>query len=149
MEYREFIRRVQTQANLPDEAAAETMTKATLGTLGERLYRTLRSDLAAQLDDELKPFLESETESRVSREAVPPFGLEEFYGRVSGRVDLTVSQAAEQARAVMNVLREAVSPGMWDKMVEALPSEYSELWTGKPESGVAHTRTGGTYEVAP
>jgi uncharacterized protein (DUF2267 family) len=148
MHYDDFIQQVQERADLATRDDAVAATRATLATLGERLYRTVRDNLAAQLDDDLKPYLSAETEPATSREQVPPFNLEAFYVRVSGRADVTITEAADQARAVITVLREAISPGQWDAVTEELPPDYNELWGGEL-SGVAHTRTDGTYEVNP
>jgi uncharacterized protein (DUF2267 family) len=148
MQYDEFINRVQERAELDSRDAAVEIIKATLGTLGERLYRTEREDLAAQLPDEMKPYFSRETSARTSRDRVEPYGLEDFYVRVSARTeDLTVAQAIPKARAVMQVLRSAVSAGSWQSLEDLLPAEYDELLTGEVH-GVAHRRSDGTYEVS-
>ncbi len=146
MDYNEFIRRVQERADLPSREAAVELTKATLATLGERLYRTTRDNLAAQLDNDLKPYLGAETDPVGSRKQLTPFDLENFFGRVSGRADMSVAEAARHAPVVIGVLQEAVSAGQWEAVTDELPDEYSRLWSGKP-SGIAHARDDETYEV--
>jgi uncharacterized protein (DUF2267 family) len=47
MQYEEFIQRVQERADLGSREEAVRATEAVLGTLGERLYRTERDDVAA------------------------------------------------------------------------------------------------------
>lgn len=148
MRYDEFIDRVQEGAELDSRQSAVDITKATLGTLGERLYRTEREDLAAQLPDELKSYFTLETTARQSRESLEPYGLEDFYIRVSARADdLTVVQVIPQAQAVIQVLRSAISDGSWQSLKASLPPEYDELLTGEVH-GVAQRRSDGTYEVS-
>jgi uncharacterized protein (DUF2267 family) len=83
-------------------------TEATLETLGERLYlhRTEGRHLASQLPKELEEYL-------LKRQGSGHYLLEEFYNRVSARMDTGYPHAVNRARAVMAVLREAVASGEW------------------------------------
>lgn len=55
--------------------------------------------------------------------------LHEFYSRVAGREDAAVdiAKAAFHARAVMETLSEAVSPGAMRKLVRQMPEEFRDL----------------------
>lgn len=128
MEYGEFIDRVQERAGLTSRAAAERITRATLGTLGERLYRTAREDLAAMLPAELKEYMGSQVDPQTTRSDVDRFRVENFYLRVAGRADINRTEAVDQAQAVMSVLREAVTPAKWEDIRSDLPAGYEELF---------------------
>jgi uncharacterized protein (DUF2267 family) len=127
MRYDEFISRVQERAGLARDEAVRS-TEATLATLGERLYRTERENLAAQLPDELKEDLFKEVDSEVTRRDVDRFSLEEFYIRVSARAEIGYPDAVKRAQAVIAVLREAVSAGEIEDVLSKLPDEYGELF---------------------
>ncbi len=128
MQYDEFIHRVQENAGLATQAEAVQLTKAVLGTLGERLYRTERDDLAAQLPKGLKEFLFAEQDPENIRQEVRRFSLEEFYNRVSARAEIGRPDAVKQAQAVMAVLQEAVSAGEVADVMAELPDEFGELF---------------------
>lgn len=123
MEYSEFIDRVLERSGLDSRERAVDITKATLETLGERLERTVRRSVASQLPNGLKePLL-----SRLGGEQYP---LQQFYQRVGARADTKYYDSAERAQAVLGVLREAVSAGQVQEMVDSLPNTYSQLFDG-------------------
>ncbi len=128
MRYHEFIHRVQEHTDLETPEEAVQLTKAVLATLGERLYRTERDDLAAQLPDRLKEFLFAEQDPENTRRDVQRFPLAEFYNRVSARAEIGRPDAIEQTKAVVAVLQEAVSAGELKDVMAELPDEYSELF---------------------
>jgi uncharacterized protein (DUF2267 family) len=127
MRYDEFITRVRERAGLGRDEAVRS-TEATLATLGERLYRTERENLAAQLPNELKEDLFKQVDSEVTWRDVDRFSLEEFYIRVSARAEVGYPDAVKQAQAVVAVLREAVSAGEIEDVLAELPEEYGELF---------------------
>jgi len=140
MEYQEFVKRVQEEAEpaAPDEAAAAI--KAVLGTLGEMLSPMERRHLAAQLPKPMKEYV-TEWMERPPKEKGRPhrFGLEEFYHRVAARSDVRYPTAVQRSQAVMRVLREAVAPGELAHISRELPQEYEKLFTGTPRSPVSPT----------
>lgn len=140
MEYNEFVKRVQDQAELaaPDEAAAAI--RAVLGTLGEMLSPMERRHLAAQLHKSMKDYV-TEWMERPPKEKGRPhrFNLEEFYHRVAARSEVRYPTAVRRSQAVMKVLREAVTPGELADIFRELPPEYEELLTGIPRSPVSPT----------
>jgi len=140
MEYNEFVKRVQDQAELPAPEDAAAAIEAVLGTLGEMLSPTERRHLAAQLPKSLKGYV-TEWMERPPKEKGRPhrFGLEEFYHRVAARADVRYPAAVRRSRAVMKVLREAVAPGELADIFRELPQAYEELLTGVPKSPVSPT----------
>ena len=129
MQYDEFIRQVQDQANLesPDEGAG--ITRAVLETLGERLDRTVRDGVEAQLPRELKGFLLNRAGPAPER-----YNLVEFYKRVGARADLKYYDAAERTWQVFAVLKQAIPEGEVQDILKSLPEEFGELF-GKDTPG--------------
>jgi len=102
MLYDEFIGRVQSRARLGTSADAVRATRATLEVLGQRLFGGEAKDLADKLPQEVGYYLrQAETSER--------FGLDEFFQRVSEREAVDLPVAVHHARAVVSVLRDAVS----------------------------------------
>ncbi len=122
MEYQEFIRRVQEQAGLDSPERAEEVTRATLETLGERLERKVKDGVAAQLPGELKTFLLQRDQDSIGYE------LQEFYNRVGARAGTKLYEAAENAKAVVAVLKQAVSEGEIQNLRSGLPQDYRGLF---------------------
>lgn len=130
MRYQEFIERVQARTHLNSYEEAEKTTMAVLETLGERLYKTERTKLAAELPKELKEFVfrKQPKEAETSRENMDRFWLQEFYNRVGERADISHQEAIKRTKAVMSVIHEAVSAGMLKEAEEELPKEYQTLF---------------------
>lgn len=128
MRYHEFTRRVQEYADLGSRDEAEQITEAVLATLGERLYRTERGNLAAQLPNKLKEMLYAEQPPENTRWDVDRFTVEDFYHRARGRAELPFKAAVKRTKAVMVVLREAISPGEFADLMDELPEEYDGLF---------------------
>ena len=135
MESKEFVKRVQDQAELaaPDDAVAAI--EAVLGTLGEMLSPLERRHLAAQLHKPMKDYV-SRWVQRPPKEITRPhrFTLEEFYNRVAARSEVRYPAAVKHSQVVMKVLREAVAPGQLADVFRELPEEYEELLTGTVKS---------------
>ncbi|MES2917254.1 MAG: DUF2267 domain-containing protein [Pseudomonadota bacterium] len=125
MQFQEFLGQVQHRAQLPTLGHALAATRATLETLGERLYGGEPSQLAAQLPREIGHFLTS---------AAPPghgrgerFGVDEFITRVALRERVEPPLAAHHAQAVLGVLDAAVSPGEMAQVRAQLPEDLRRL----------------------
>jgi uncharacterized protein (DUF2267 family) len=128
MQFEEFIHRVQEQTGLPGEQAT-TLTGAVLETLGERVDRKVWNGVVAQLPRELKEYVLARAD------VTDRYQLEEFYNRVGARADLKYTDAMERTRQVMSVLRESISEGEWNNLVDSLPGrEYGPLF-GEASSG--------------
>ena len=140
MEYSEFVKRVQDQAETAAPDEAEATIKAVLGTLGEMLSATERRHLATQLPKSMKDFVTAWMERPPKEKGRPHrFNLEEFYHRVAARSDVRYPTAVKRTQVVMKVLREAVAPGELADIFRELPQEYEELLTGIPASPVSPT----------
>jgi uncharacterized protein (DUF2267 family) len=124
MHYEDFINQVRERAGLQNKREAETAVRTVLETLGERLHRTEREKLAAQLPNRIKEYITSRSDHDF-------FPLEEFYNRVSARAEVRYPQAVEQAMAVIQVLKEAVSPGELADVLVDLTDDYRELFGEK------------------
>jgi uncharacterized protein (DUF2267 family) len=123
MQHDKFIGQVQARARLSSRGDAERATRATLETLAERLAGGLKDKLAAQLPPELGRHLEQQPE------ASDPFGLDEFFQRVASREGADLPQATFHARAVVEVVGEAVTEGQLAKVRDQLPAEFEPLFS--------------------
>jgi uncharacterized protein (DUF2267 family) len=123
MKHDEFIGRVQHLAQLSSRGDAERATWATLQTLGERLAGGEAKDFASQLPPVLAAYALSGYAGLGER-----FSVQEFFQRVSDREGEDVPRAAHHARAVIEVLQEAITKGEIDDICAQLPSEYNQLF---------------------
>lgn len=134
MRYPEFIARVMENADFESRDQAELVIKEALATLGERIYRTERDKLAAQLAKELREYLSSRAEPETMRGDTDRYMLEEYYNRVSARTEVGFPEVIEQSRAVMRVLQEAISRPVLKEILQDLPEEYRELFSEEPQT---------------
>jgi uncharacterized protein (DUF2267 family) len=126
MQFDDFIRAVQEQARLDTREESIAITRAVLETLGEGLDRRVRNGIEAQLPNELKAFL-------LAREGnADRYDLAEFYTRVTARAELKHQDALEQTWQVLSVLRQAISEGELQHLLESLPGEYAGLFKQEP-----------------
>jgi uncharacterized protein (DUF2267 family) len=128
MQFDDFIRAVQEQARLDTRDESIVITRAVLETLGERLDRKVRNGIEAQLPNELKDFLLARKENANADR----YDLAAFYSRVGARADLKYQAAIERTWQVLSVLRQAISGGEMQDIMESLPSEYAELFEQEP-----------------
>lgn len=119
----EFVAKVQRRADLSSPEAAFLAIGATLATLGERLAGGEVKDLASQLPPEIGEFLFQPLAGMGE-----PFGLDEFFWRVSQRAGLDLEDAALQARVVIGVLCESVSMGEIENVRSQLPEDIRQLF---------------------
>lgn len=120
MKQDEFITKVGQRADVSLDTA-EALTAVTLRTLAERISGGEAEDLAAQLPDELKPYLTGVDEP------AQPFGPDEFVRRVAERAGTDPDRARAGVRAEFTTLREAVTLGEVDDVVSQLPKDFDEL----------------------
>jgi uncharacterized protein (DUF2267 family) len=123
MKYDEFIKHVQSIAQIDSRQAAEQATCATLETIAERIVGNEASQLAAQLPQELGQCLRGH-----EGENGQFFSLQEFYQRVSQKAGVEPVAAAMQVRAVFTVLNRAVTPGEFADVKANFSDDYSELF---------------------
>lgn len=127
MNEQQIVSAVERTVNFQDYEHARTAVQATLSVLGERLSGGEPKDLAAQLPPTLAEALPETGPGE-------PFDLAEFYRLIALREGdgCTLAQARQHARAVMAVMRAAVTPGEFDDVVRQLPNEYADLFGSPP-----------------
>ena len=123
MQTQEFLGQVQNKAGLATLGEAMRATRATLETLAERLGPDETRHLAAQLPHEIQLFLADAGMAMPER-----FSSNEFLLRVCAREGIDLPESTHHARAVIDVLAEAVSPGDVDYVLERLPDDYRPLF---------------------
>lgn len=129
MDYHQFIKNVQEKAHLSNKDEAINVTRATLETLGERLFQET-DQLAAQLPADLAAFLTSGTANQ-------KYDFDEFLQKVGEREGADPQTAKSHIEAVIDVLSEAVSGGEIEDVIEVLPKEYRQLFE-RHEKGTIH-----------
>lgn len=126
MQYEEIVGEVQNRAQLPSRGDAVRALQATLETLAERIHPGEAEDLAAQLPPELGKFLRDiDTTER--------FPVDEFFLRVAAKETADLPDAAFHARAVIDVLQEAVTTGEMEDVRAQLPDNYKPLFEAGSE----------------
>lgn len=126
MQHDQFIGQVQHLARLPSRGEAERATRATLETLGERIPENVADNLASQLPREIGEHLRR-TITLGGSGTGERFGLPEFVARVATRSSVDEPAAVYHARVVLDVVDEAVTPEMMEKVREALPTDLELL----------------------
>ncbi len=124
MQYAEFLKAVQRRANLHSQDAALHATRVTLEVLIERLQGGEAKDFLSQLPQELVQSLRPIDTQGGSL----PFGLNDFYRRVSERAGVNLEHAQQYVQAVMATLQEALSAGELQDMRSQLPQEFDPLF---------------------
>ncbi len=119
MNHDEFVGHVQHRAHLPSRGSAETIIRATLETLRERLQPESAAHIAAQLPPEIGRHLKGGRFEHLS--------LRDFYRRVANRESADVEQAAFHARCVLETVAEAITFGAVRKLERQMPPEFTEL----------------------
>ncbi len=135
MQHDEFIAQVKHRANLRTSGDAELATRATLETLAERLAGNEANNVAAQLPRSIAQYLQHQYAGAGVR-----LSLDEFLQRISLREGVELPQAANHARAVMEVFTEAISPGEIEDIRTQLPPEF-ELLFEVGSQGKMHVNT--------
>jgi uncharacterized protein (DUF2267 family) len=115
----QFYAVVQEAAGI-GRAEAEHATRATLETLGARIDRNEARQLAAELPDEVAPWVRTDTPAQ-------GFGLDEFIHRVAEHEGTGPDDAEIHVAAVFTALRRAVSPKELADVAAELPREFAPL----------------------
>ena len=135
MKYGEFIELVRRRAHLSSESEAQRATQATLETLAAYISPKERHDAASQLPKVIKDYMQQPFLSAGKPPAPSPESsqiVEDFYQRVSTLEEVPLETAREHARAVMSVLREALSKGEFEDIRAQLPPAlYNEFFAGR------------------
>jgi uncharacterized protein (DUF2267 family) len=119
MNFDHFVGQVQHRARLGALSDAVRAIRATLTTLSERLDPGEAKDLASQLPEEIGFYMLAGTVTGGER-----FSIGEFFDRVAARERVDLPVAVYHARAVFEVVREAVSPGEIRDVLSELPEDF-------------------------
>ncbi|MFB2976780.1 DUF2267 domain-containing protein [Microseira sp. BLCC-F43] len=119
----EFLKHVQSVAQLDSREEAERATRATFEVLAERIVGNEAKDLASQLPQELGQYLRGR-----EGENGQAFSLKEFYQRVADKEGVEPNIAAMHVRAVFTVLQQAVTPGEFADVRANFSPDYEELF---------------------
>ena len=119
----EFLKHVQSVAQLDSREEAERVTRATFEVLAERIVGDEAKDLASQLPQDLGQYLRGR-----EGENGQAFSLKEFYQRVADKEGVEPNVAAMHVRAVFTVLQQAVSPGEFADVRANFSPDYEELF---------------------
>jgi uncharacterized protein (DUF2267 family) len=132
MDHDEFIGTVQQRADLASRGAADSATRATLATLGERITEQEADDVAAQLPMEIGRYL-TDVEEHAQQ-----FDADAFDDRVADRAEAgDVSDTpTETAREVLSVAVEATGTGLIQDLVSQFPQNegYGDLLEAADEA---------------
>jgi uncharacterized protein (DUF2267 family) len=123
MKYDEFIKHVQSLAQVDSKEEAERATYATLEVIRDRMVGDEGKDLASQLPKELGEYLRGR-----EGENGQFFRMEEFIKRVSEKENVEPNTAKLHARAVFTVLQNAVSSGEFADVRANFSEDYTELF---------------------
>ncbi len=126
MDHDEFIGAVQHRARLASRGEAERVTRATLETLAERIADGAAQNLAAQLPIEIGEHLRRKAPAEAG--TGERFSLHDFFERVAEREGADRPEAAFHARVVLEVVDEATTGGLMDKVREQFPAEFDRLF---------------------
>ena len=122
MKFEEFIRKVGERAGIPDRFEAEKTSVVVVQALCDRLTGKEANDMLAQLPAMFKDMV-------VVSPAALPIAIDDFVGRVAEELGIPPDEARSRIRAVFATLREAVTPGEFQDVLEQLDPEYADLLT--------------------
>lgn len=121
MTYDEFLEEVEKRTELSDELEASTAVTATLNTLSERLNPDERENLAAQLPQGLKNLVTIKGEKQ-------ELSIDEFFDRVSQRMDTDRERAEEISDEIISVLTELITRGEVQDIKDHFPDTFRPLF---------------------
>jgi uncharacterized protein (DUF2267 family) len=122
VKFEEFIRKVGERAGVPDRFEAEKTSVVVVQALCDRLTGKEANDLLAQLPAMFKEMI-------VVSPAPLPISIDEFVGRIAEELEIPLDEARSRIRAVFGTLREAVTPGEFQDVLEQLDPTYADLLT--------------------
>ena len=117
-----------TGPDLGSLGEAVRATRCTLGVLSQRLAGGEAKDLASQLPEEIGLYL-FQAEAGQGQQ----FSAEEYLDRVATCEGANKPDSIFHTRVVLEVLREAVSGGQFDHVLDQLPSDFEPLFTAGSE----------------
>jgi uncharacterized protein (DUF2267 family) len=120
MSYEEIIERVQERAGIADRYEAEGTTIEVLQELCDRLSGKEASDLLAQLPGELQRAV-------IVSPSPLPIDHAEFVANIGRELGVSEDEALKRIRSVVSTLREAVSWGEFQDVLEELDPQYADF----------------------
>jgi uncharacterized protein (DUF2267 family) len=121
MQFNEILGVVKERARVASLEEVLRATRSTLSTLNERLSGGEPGNLASQLPPELQQYLDDQGKGE-------RFNVDEFFKRISRREGIDLPVSVHHTRAVISVLREAVSAGEIQDFLAQLPDDYRKLF---------------------
>jgi uncharacterized protein (DUF2267 family) len=135
MEYSQFLNQVQQQGQLNSMDEAEDAARTTFEVLARRLPGSEAAQLVPHLPPELAQYFSEESTSPAE-----PFSLDEFFQRVNQDQGVDMPTASLHVRAVMDVLRESLTPEQFERLRSQLPGEFNSLFdTGGEETATQNS----------
>ena len=125
MQFEEFVNEVADRAGTSRDEA-ESLVRATLRALAERLSGGEAEDLRAQLPRQLQ------AELIPPQEEAQGFGVEEFVQKVAARSGIDETDVGAGVDAVLSVIRDAVTPGEFGDVLAQLGRDFAELVEAAP-----------------
>jgi uncharacterized protein (DUF2267 family) len=120
MSYDEIIGRVQERAGIADRLEAEGTTIEVLQELCDRLSGKEAHDLLAQLPGELQRAV-------IVSPSPLPVNHDEFVANIARELGISEDEALRRIRSVVSTLREAVSWGEFQDVLEELDPQYADF----------------------
>ena len=123
MEYNEFLNQVQQRGDLNSHDEAEDAVHTTFTTLARRLPESTTTQIMSLLPPELARYFKE-----APAEAVEPFTLDSFFQRVNEEEGIDMPTASQYVRAVMDALRQSLSPEQYQRLRADLPEEFNSMF---------------------
>jgi uncharacterized protein (DUF2267 family) len=120
MKFGDFVERVGKRAQIPDRFEAERTAAVVLQALCDRLTGKEANDLLSQLPAMFRELVAVSPSPQ-------PISSDEFVARVAGELDVDREEARSRVRAVFATLREAVTWGELQDVLEQVDPEYADL----------------------
>lgn len=120
MQYKDFIGQVQHRAHVADTQAAVKATRVVLESLSRRLIPDERRHIASQLPEEIGHYVDLES-------PLESYDLDKLYQSVSEKEGSDLPEAIHHTKAVVSVLREALSAGEDEDFLSEFPDDFAEL----------------------
>ena len=120
MKFEDFVRAVGRRADIQDRFEAEKTAVVVLEALCDRLTGKEANDLLAQLPAMFKELV-------VYTPAAMPLSADDFVRRVGESLEIPPDEARTRIRAVFATLREAVTRGELEDVIEQLDPDYADF----------------------
>jgi uncharacterized protein (DUF2267 family) len=120
MKFDDFVRTVQRRAGIDDRFEAEKTAVVVLQALCDRLTGKEAEDLLAQLPSAFKQLV-------IASPSALPISADEFVARVADELEVAPEEGRTRIRAVFATLREAVTRGELEDVLEQLDPEYADF----------------------